>query len=891
VNSEFSSIDAWLRGGGLVVTASERAARSLTKAYHRARRAEGLTAWPAPDIRDWRVFVRNAWSERGFDSRLVLNSLQEQSLWSAIAASRPSDASSLAGARERLAALAMDAHELLCSYSPSFLKTKARSAWDRDAAVFSDWLAAFDERCRVENAISAARLPLEIIPALGTDSAARPPILLAGFDRILPTQRQLLDAWGDWTQASLAEPAPQIEFLQATDPASELAACALWCKHCLAANPGASLLVVTHDVPTRRGEIERAFLRYASADEDRAEAPPLFEFSLGVALTKVPLVRGAQLLLRWLDGPIAENELDWLLSTGQLASSPEESLALTAFMRALRNRGLERTQWTLADFLRKKPKLELPAAWATHIRLAQRQLQDAAIREQSPVAWSELAPRLLELAGWPGHRSLTSAEFQAHRRWLEVLDECASLGFDGRRIAWKEFFATLDRATAETLFAPESQDASILIAGPAETAGLAADAVWFLGAGEDAWPSRGTTQPLLPLAVQRQAGMPHASAALDWEVAAAMTRRLLASATEVHFSFPRQSEGVEARPSRLILQVAGPPQSLPPERCTLFAPPDLTILFEDSTRVPFPPGSAPGGAATLTAQSQCAFKAFAAARLGAQSWDHAEAGLNRKERGNLLHEVLHSVWAGTPDGIRSHAELVALPDLPAFVAAHVRRALQASMPVRARESMPPRYLALEESRLVTLVTEWLRYEATRVPFSVLETEQKSDAALAGLQFHLRLDRIDKLIDQSLLVIDYKSGNASPNDWNPPRPNDVQLPLYAGFAVPPDAGEIGGLVFAKVRPGESTFAGLVRNAKATLLSKISGNSNLVRRPLSPEQISEWKRQIEQLAIDFLSGRAAVDPRDYPKTCEYCGLQALCRVQEHPPQTEDEEAGDA
>ncbi len=36
-----------------------------------------------------------------------------------------------------------------------------------------------------------------------------------------------------------------------------------------------------------------------------------------------------------------------------------------------------------------------------------------------------------------------------------------------------------------------------------------------------------------------------------------MTRRVLASAPEVHFSYARQSEGVEARPSRLVVQVAG----------------------------------------------------------------------------------------------------------------------------------------------------------------------------------------------------------------------------------------------------------------------------------------------------------------------------------------------
>jgi len=41
-------MDAWLRDGGLVITASDRAARAIAAVFHRARQAEGLTAWPAP---------------------------------------------------------------------------------------------------------------------------------------------------------------------------------------------------------------------------------------------------------------------------------------------------------------------------------------------------------------------------------------------------------------------------------------------------------------------------------------------------------------------------------------------------------------------------------------------------------------------------------------------------------------------------------------------------------------------------------------------------------------------------------------------------------------------------------------------------------------------------
>ena len=75
--------------------------------------------------------------------------------------------------------------------------------------------------------------------------------------------------------------------------------------------------------------------------------------------------------------------------------------------------------------------------------------------------------------------------------------------------------------------------------------------------------------------------------------------------------------------------------------------------------------------------------------------------------------------------------------------------------------MPRRYLELEEQRLVRLVTEWLDYESARIEFEVTETEAKRSVELAGLTFDLRLDRLDRLNDDSLLVIDYKSGAVTP----------------------------------------------------------------------------------------------------------------------------------
>jgi probable DNA repair protein len=445
-------------------------------------------------------------------------------------------------------------------------------------------------------------------------------------------------------------------------------------------------------------------------------------------------------------------------------------------------------------------------------------------------------------------------------------------------VAWLEFLAALARALDATLFAPQSSDAPIQIAGPAESAGLTADGIWFLGATEDAWPARSSTHPLLPVAVQREARMPHATPQLDWDLAQAITTRLLVSSPGFHISFPRQSEATEGRSSRLVVQLADVPRPLPAELIAPALPEPATISIEDFSRIPYPLARVPGGAGVLTSQSQCPFKAFATARLGAQAWDPAEAGLTPSQRGKLLHAVLHSIWAGPPDGIRFHHELSGMSDLTSFVINHVRRVVQQELSPAIRHRMPRRYLELEEQRLARHVAEWLQFESARMAFEVAETEAGRSISVAGLKFDLRLDRIDLLNDGSLLVIDYKTGDVSQKSWELPRPEDVQLPLYAGFALDRENELLGGLVFAKVRPGDKCFAGHVGNPTGTLIAGLKGTSALAKNPLTAEQLEDWRDYIEQLARDFLAGRADVDPREYPETCDRCGLQTVCRIQE-------------
>jgi hypothetical protein len=46
----------------------------------------------------------------------------------------------------------------------------------------------------------------------------------------------------------------------------------------------------------------------------------------------------------------------------------------------------------------------------------------------------------------------------------------------------------------------------------------------------------------------------------------------------------------------------------------------------------------------------------------------------------------------------------------------------------------------------------------------------------------------------------------------------------------------------------------------------------------EQVEEWRRVLARLADRFVASEAEVDPK--PNACDFCKLDALCRVKESP-----------
>src|SRR6185436_7441096 len=176
-------------------------------------------------------------------------------------------------------------------------------------------------------------------------------------------------------------------------------------------------------------------------------------------------------------------------------------------------------------------------------------------RPDSPAEWARHFSAILEAAGFPGERALDSDEFQARAKWHEVLGELSKLERVVERLSFAQAFAFVQRLCATTLFQPESPDAPIQVLGVLESAGLRFDCLWVSGLTDEAWPLTARPNPFIPIAAQKKAGIPQASAEASAALDARLTGEWKRAAGEVVFSWPAKDKDKDLAPSPLIVDI------------------------------------------------------------------------------------------------------------------------------------------------------------------------------------------------------------------------------------------------------------------------------------------------------------------------------------------------
>ncbi len=836
-------------GPGTIVTGSTPASRLLLRDFDVARRAGGARVWDTPDILPRGAWLRRAWRECAWSdpvsTPLLLTRWQELALWEQAIDSASRDVLLNAHAT---ASAARQAWQLLHAWDAAS-DAPSESVFDvsDDSRAFYSWMRQVRERLRERGWITSAELPGALLTRVRDRETVPIPdrVTFTAFDEIAPADGRLFEALGA-REVPRPSCAGRAALAPCHDSADELAQAAVWARQKLEASPEPESLrlgVFVAGLPALAALAERIFDDILHPAWGFRGAPRAFAVSEGESLRETPIASAALGTLRLL-GEVPRDDAALLWRSPFLRIEPGEASRLDT---ELQKRRAEHASVRMEPVRRRLPGMSAAAATlASRLR---------------PSEWSAAFSRLLDLAGWPGARALNASENRALEAWKDLLSEFARLDAVLPAISAVRAISHLERMAAGTKVArgPEGADekASVQILDLSETVNARFDGLWITGLDAGAWPPRPRPNPFLPLALQRAAGMPHASPERASAQAARVMDRLFASAPEVVCSFAEYCGDEQQRPSPLIAALPLAPMFSEPTtalRSVFLSAPELEARPLDEP-VPLHAGGVQrGGVQVLADQSACPFRAFATHRLGARESDAEDLGLTPADRGSVLHRALELLWSElqTQERLRASAPEALEALIRASVAAALEPFFASWEATRARDQ----FHMLEQSRLEGLLAEWLKVEKQRPDFTVIQSENARTVETGGLQLVIRVDRVDQYANGTHAIIDYKtSKDISPKMWQGERPEAPQLPLYAATSAVP----VSEVAFAQIAAGAIEWKGLYGNELA-------------------RELPVWRAVTQKLAEDFRQGRADVDPRRDPNPCKECALPALCRIAE-------------
>ena len=871
------SIHDHLHEGLTLITATRRLGRHLHFQYAAAMAGRGKRAWPTPDCLPWPAFCRRCLTLAArFEAGppVLLSAIQQQWLWQ--------DIIGRSGYRDRLLQTGATARQAMRAYGlckawriPIF---PADVFLSEDALAFKGWAVAYEARKRQAGLMDDAGLPDYLLEMLLAGRLRFGRLSFYGFDTLTAQQQRFIEVLRQ-TGHELVELAPRITG-SATGPGatvaalpdarSEYLAAACWARRRLRENPAAVIGVVSPALRAMRGPIEQAFRSVLHpAGADRPDSPVLYSISAGRPLNAWPLIRAA---LNVLSLARRHADLDvWsdLLHSPFIKGGDSGQAERAGFDLSLRQGGALRLGFGSVCSIAGRAEAHQRCEGFIRLLKTLDGLLSSLPRRTSPRQWAIRFSEWLSLFGWPGERRPDSGEYQLLMAWQKALTQLGGLEQLSQPVTFNEAFSLLWQLLADTPFQPETPETPIQILGISGAWAMRFDHLWITGMRDESWPEPSPPNPFIPAACQRKYGLPTANAEGRLRLASQITRRLADAAKEVIFSYAKHADERECRPSPLIRAWAGnaAPDYLPEYR-------DYKKMIHDSAQIetfidteapPVLPGqTAAGGSALFKDQAACAFRAFARHRLHARAMPEADIGLNAPERGRLAHRAMQFLWRRLQNSAclrrQTRAEITA--SIQSAVAAAIK-AQRGQQP----ESLGERFTRLEQQRLQRLLEDWLDIERQRGEFKVIATEEWQTVSFEGIEIRLCIDRIDELTAGRRVIIDYKTGEVSRNDWDPGRFNEPQLPLYALTA----RGQVAAIAFASLKRGRLGFTGEAEVAGLLPGVQPGADSSWAAR------LAGWRAVLTDLARDYRDGRAAVRPTS-EQACHYCDLHSLCRVYE-------------
>ncbi|PCJ20858.1 MAG: hypothetical protein COA96_15675 [SAR86 cluster bacterium] len=757
----------------------------------------------------------------------------------------------------------------------------------QDFQAFLAWSEQYKNYCNEHQLIDLTDATKLLIDNLDKLAAFIPQdICLVNFSQPPPLYAKLFSALSKATSISRVPESHPTEAgktcsmarYEFKDAAAEIDACISWSLDKVKNNPDAHIGIVMAHGRTLEPLIEDAFFKRQKHDgtDDFVEKQVFNRLSSQETLLDLKLVNSALALLELNNETIDTQRFCQIIRSPRLVAAEDELQSRIALEIALRNNIESKTRLShLQAFMRLDTKPYYCPVLAKSL-LEFTELRRRSKHQQTAEQWIELFQQQLELLGWPGE-PLANTERSHLLQWQQTLDQLAASSGTLGNID----IATCTRSLKTLLKSNKlkhrfNSTLQISLLDIEEAQDFSFDELWILGMDSKSWPAATSPAAFIPYSLQSKIDMPGSSNQLQLDLAnSQLFTAQHATSGQLIVSHHEQEDELKLRPSALINSVVISSQEHIGASSVAPSPSDSELeIITEALNIPLKEDEAvSGGSGLLSNQSNCPFKAFARNRLKVQKLNEFAEGITPFARGNALHLALEKLGIGLGSLEKINQASASNTDL--LIAQSIEPAID-QLRDKFPETMTPAFALLETKRLTSLLHGFLTLEKQRPNFVIQSTEKSLKWTHSNLALNFRIDRVDKLDDESLLLIDYKSGKKVNYKWFDDRPDDLQLPLYQ-LAISEQTDEaISATIIFQV------------NAENIGLSGTTDRTDLpTLKPLSQARAYEgdwlqlqtrWNDIIHSLVEEFENGLLAVAPTRGATTCQYCDFKPLCRVSE-------------
>ncbi len=773
-----------------------------------------------------------------------------------------------------------------------FEKELSANSGIADVAVFSRWSNSFQKKCKELNRISLVDAIPIFVRLLQEDKLVIPDnLLLVNFYDPPPLYQRLFAAIPNSTElytVSVAENSgPSSKHrLEFDNPKLELQSCAKWVKKTLNENPHAHIGIISSNKEAERESFELTLRHELYPDLmffDNEKQSMFNATGNAVRLIDRPMIYDALLvlglgknqhdiedLIRLLQSPFL---VPW--GDSNMESEIQARISLASYLRQRAQAKISSRE--LSFLIENEERPYNCKLFATQLLLLRIELRKVKAR-CSAQQWSQVFASMLNILDWPNLAS-TQARGRTFKQWQSLLSQFSKSSIVLPELDYGAALAKL-RLLASQVPNRNLFDASLPVSFYTvnEAIGLEFDHICLLGLNDQQWPQPVNPSPFIPYAAQKAAAIPGSHSEVQLSNSRKLFALLLAATkSSVRASYFKTDGEQEYRASSVIQDFALENRG---EELRILNPGAMEQLHSVSMEtlndsfLPLSGGEQiEGGVSIISDQSSCPFRAFAINRLQIEPEPSLESGLSKMARGSALHIALEHLY----ENIDSSNKLAA-DDLANTIEEASKKAVEYLIK-RYRDTMTPGFQQIEQQRIEALLHRFIEVEKKRPAFKIIAREHSLQQRFKNLLLNIRIDRIDRLENETTALLDYKTGKytASARSWLNERPEDMQLPLYHTMASNNEFEQVESVAIAHVNAEKIGYSGVV--AADSFSPDIKPITKERWTDFDWDQLTHlWSEKVNQLSAGFNAGRCEVDPVNLGKTCTYCGLQSLCRIQE-------------